>query len=268
MVCAARAEIHAHPTLRDFEDPYAEALLPPWYTVHDTQSGRRLFARGLRRLSRVAAHLIALRTVAIDDAIRSAPSFEQFVILGAGLDARAWRMPELEGKDIFEIDHPATQTYKRERAAAFGAARGRHRYVDVDFERQSLAQRLQESGHRADAPTMWVWEGVVMYLFPQAVEQTLSVVAERSAPQSRLAVTYLPPSVGRTLVGVATALFSERLRATYEPAELASLMSRVGLELVSDTDGADWHDRWALESAHVFPGGLGNVERLAVADRV
>lgn len=63
---------------------------------------------------RASAEVIVPRTVAIDEAVRArlAP---QLVIMGAGLDDRAWRMPELDGADVFEIDHPASQRDKRSR---------------------------------------------------------------------------------------------------------------------------------------------------------
>src|SRR5690606_12017813 len=104
-----------------FSDPTASAFL--------NDRGQRSLAKGLRRMatgkpsiplamSRAMANMMALRTAAIDDAVRAAVAsgVRQLVILGAGYDGRAWRMPELHGMHVFEVDHPATQRDKRERA--------------------------------------------------------------------------------------------------------------------------------------------------------
>ncbi|WP_431934332.1 class I SAM-dependent methyltransferase [Micromonospora sp. RP3T] len=93
---------------------------------------------------RACAELMAPRTVAVDDAVRERPG-PQVVILGAGLDGRAWRMPELAGAAVFEVDQPASQRDKRDRTGA-------------------LPDALAAAGHRADMPTTWVWQGVVPYL--------------------------------------------------------------------------------------------------------
>ncbi len=264
IVCAARAETARRPTIRGFEEPFAERLLPPGYAIHDGAGWQRRAARLVRRVLRGGVHVIGLRTVAIDDGIRTAPSLQQLVILGAGLDARAWRMPELAELPVFEVDHESTQRYKRERAAAF-ADLPYHHYVSVDFERDSLADRLHEAGHRADLPTVWVWEGVTMYLHPAAVEGTVSVLADRSAPQSRLLVTYLPSSVARTLIGVGTSIVGEGFRASYEPPEMAALLAKHGFEVVRDESAEQWHARWALDGVSLMRG-FGRTERLATAD--
>ena len=250
--------IAAHPTIRGFEEPFAERLLPRMY------SGS-LTARALRRVFRSGAHVIALRMMAIDEGIRAAPELGQFVVLGAGLDTRAWRLPELASVPVFEVDHPATQSYKRRRAASF-PERGELHYVSVDFEKESLDERLEASGHRTDVPTVWVWEGVTMYLHPAAVEATLAVVAKRSAPSSRLLVTYLPPSPFRTVVGIGTSLLSEGLRAAYEPSQLATLLAQHGFDVVRDESSTEWHTRWALDGARLLPA-FGRTERLTTADR-
>jgi O-methyltransferase involved in polyketide biosynthesis len=104
-----------------FADPTAMLLLRPdertavaW--VRDGVVPRQWRQRVDYETVRANAELIVPRTVAIDDAVRAHPS-PQLVILGAGLDGRAWRMPELAGVAVFEVDRPATQHDKRDRAA-------------------------------------------------------------------------------------------------------------------------------------------------------
>lgn len=87
------------------------------------------------------ADYIALRTAAIDAAVRDAftAGATLLVILGAGYDGRAWRMPELKGKRVFEIDHPATQGRKRAHLSELPAAVGDVSFVSIDFESESPA---------------------------------------------------------------------------------------------------------------------------------
>lgn len=132
IVAAARAMVDQSSMIEGFSDPYADRLLPRAYRRGTT-------ARWLARVLLPGAHLFALRTMAIDAGVRGAPALEQVVILGAGLDARVWRLTELADIPVFEVDHPSTQGYKRRRAADF-ESRPSHRYVAVDFERDSLDQ--------------------------------------------------------------------------------------------------------------------------------
>lgn len=128
--------------------------------------------------------------VAFIDAVLAEVAPRQVVILGAGLDTRAWRLPALRGVPVFEVDHPATQGYKRAHAGVLGAPLADLRYVAVDFTRDDLGRRLREAGHDGALPTLWIWEGVTMYLGDAALRSTLAVVRAGSAPGSRLLVHY------------------------------------------------------------------------------
>ncbi|HET6612806.1 MAG TPA: class I SAM-dependent methyltransferase, partial [Kofleriaceae bacterium] len=163
MVCMARALAHAEKLDPRFTDPAALALLG----APARARAERLLSRTMPRRPRAlleAVHLHSLsrgmvaRTVAIDDAIRGATS-TQLVILGAGLDGRAWRMPELAGAVVFEIDHPDTQREKQARAAELRRVASEVHFVPVDFERDDLAAALDKAGHDPSQPTTWVWEG-------------------------------------------------------------------------------------------------------------
>src|SRR5207245_167359 len=133
------------------------------------------------------AQMMAVRTVAIDEEVRAAAA-PQVVILGAGFDGRAWRMPELAGTVVFEVDHPDTQRDKVARAAALPRLAREIRFVPVDFTRESLEEKLAAAGHDPARPTTWLWEGVVMYLTRPEIQATLAVVARRSTPGSRLVI--------------------------------------------------------------------------------
>jgi methyltransferase (TIGR00027 family) len=106
----------------------------------------------------------------------------QYVILGAGLDTFAYRNPYPEGVlNVFEVDHPKTQAWKRARLEEIGITlRGDLTFAPVDFETQTLAERLQATGCDPGKCTFFSWLGVTEYLTTEAVMATLRFIA--SAP--------------------------------------------------------------------------------------
>jgi methyltransferase (TIGR00027 family) len=186
--------------------------------------------------------------VAIDEAIRAAAS-SQVVILGAGLDGRAWRMPELAGSTVFEVDHPDSQRVKRERAASLRQVAREVRFVPVDFARDRLEDALGSAGHDPARQTTWVWEGVVMYLERADIEATLRVVEARSAPGSRLVVVYQSPSIIRKVVGIVLGWLGEPFRSSFTADGMRTLLAGFGFTVVQDDDLASIATRLSAASA-------------------
>src|SRR5512146_1879492 len=166
LIALARALADRRHRARGFSDPFAERLLSP-------EMARALAFRSLPLLSPVRllgrfansslADMVAVRTMVIDEALRSSLA-PQLVLLGAGLDARAWRMDELASTVAFEVDHPAMQPHKQRKVEGLRPAAREVRFVPVDFESQSLGERLAAAGHDASVRTFWIWEGVIPYL--------------------------------------------------------------------------------------------------------
>jgi methyltransferase (TIGR00027 family) len=194
---------------------------------------------------------ITLRTTAIDRALAEAvhAGASQLVVLGAGLDARAFRTDVLGEVDVIEVDHPATQRHKSERIGGRSPRARSLTLVAVDFERDDLDTRLAEGGHDRDRPTVWIWEGVTPYLVPLATDATLQVIGARSARGSRAIVTYalraLPPFpvALRGLVRAGFSALGEPLRDLTSPEELAARLDRVGFSVIEDTDSTEWARR-------------------------
>src|SRR5438128_1791759 len=141
LVCAARAIAHEARLARGFSDPTALALLPEDVRAA-VEAHRDGSPKGLRERYRYdfiagRAPMMAVRTVIIDDVVRMGHS-PQVVILGAGLDGRAWRMPELKDTIVFEVDHPDTQREKRARTASLDRKARDVRFVPVDFTCDNL----------------------------------------------------------------------------------------------------------------------------------
>ncbi|MFT3697417.1 MAG: SAM-dependent methyltransferase [Kofleriaceae bacterium] len=170
MVCAyrARASAKAHPLFVD-----------PWAKLIAGDDGEAI-ARGLDQrwppmelwLTLRVAYLDRLVGLAVDEL-----SIRQIVILGAGYDTRAARLPRA-GVRFFEVDHPATQAAKK---AVVGKLPGypleAATYVACDFEREDPIERLVANGFLLTEPALIVWEGVVMYLTEEAIRATAKRLA-------------------------------------------------------------------------------------------
>ncbi|HYP98937.1 MAG TPA: class I SAM-dependent methyltransferase [Polyangiaceae bacterium] len=244
MVCMGRALADSDPTLPGFSDPTAFELLPE----EARRRVERVRAEGIpkRGLKKAIEHgfllrqskVMAARTLEIDAAVREAAS-PQVVILGAGLDGRAWRMPELCDVSVFEVDHPDSQREKRKRVASLAPVAKDVRFVPVDFAHDDLEQALASAGHDASRPTTWVWEGVVMYLTQRAIDATLAVIARRSAQGSRLIVVYHCPRLILRLLGPGLRWWGEPLRSAFRPEKMRDLLSGYGFHVERDRSAAE-----------------------------
>lgn len=251
LVCQGRAAAHGRIVPQRFADPTALTMLRAGERIPVEQVRTGTPPRGAaERLDfetvRASAEVVVPRTLAIDEALR-ARTAPQLVILGAGLDGRAWRLAELAGVDAYEVDHPASQRDKRERVGDRPPLARSLRYVPVDFARDRLGDALAAAGHQPSRPTTWLWEGVVPYLAKADVARTVAVIAERSAPGSGLVVNYQTPAVsallGRLLARAMSAAArrpspwrDEPRRSSWRPAALRDLLARHGLTVDSDED--------------------------------
>ncbi|MFG3619550.1 class I SAM-dependent methyltransferase [Nocardia sp. NPDC047654] len=137
----------------------------------------------------------AARARFAEDAVATAiaAGVRQVVILGAGLDTFAYRNPRRDVR-VFEVDHPATQAWKRERLTTAGIDRPETlTFVPVDFETQTLAEGLESTGFERTDPAAFVWLGVVFYLTPNAAHATLEYIAGQARPVE-VVFDYLQPA--------------------------------------------------------------------------
>ncbi|AOI61758.1 SAM-dependent methyltransferase [Burkholderia diffusa] len=166
---------------------------------------------------------------AVDRGIR------QYVILGAGLDTSAFRHPETPAR-IFEVDLPATQAWKQARLREAGiAVPPSLHFVPVDFESVGLAEGLARAGFDADAPAIFSWLGVTMYLDEAAVFETLRFIAG-CAKGSAVLLEYVTPlsslpPIMRIAMEQLTARFAERgepWKTFFEPAVITETLRALG----------------------------------------
>lgn len=243
---------------RVFEDPLAERFLG--------RDGRLMLALlgvpgGARAVMAVIdgvapgqyAYAVG-RTAYIDEVLTAALArgVPQVVILGAGYDARAFRIPGIERARVFEVDHPDTQAVKRDFLADLLAREPeRVTFAGVDFERQELGERLEVAGFSFEEVSFFIWEGVTQYLQAPAVDATLKTIA-RAAPGSELVFTYVDrglldgtksfPASGRVLR--ALRWVGEPARFGMVPEEIADFLRHRGLELLEDIGGDELTARY------------------------
>lgn len=177
----------------------------------------------------------------------------QYVILGAGLDSFAWRRPDLVGPlRLFEVDHPATQAWKRTRIADLNLpVHDEHIFAPIEFETETLHSGLHRAGLHWTQSTFFSWLGVTMYLTPKAIEATLSTVAA-CEPGSEIVFTYLPKDpfldeIGREIrdaFSMLAASAGEPFITEFSPAEAEALIERSGLEVAEHPTPDVLYDRY------------------------
>jgi methyltransferase (TIGR00027 family) len=193
------------------------------------------------------------RTRLIDDWVSAAvlDGARQIVVLGAGFDSRAWRLPALAKIPVFEVDHPATSQEKRRRLIAAGLDPGKIVQVAIDFDREALVGALSQNGFSPLIRTAVIWEGVTNYLTANAVDEVLSWVGSLDAG-STLAFTYIHSRVlidtkifeGAEHILAAVTNAGEAWTYGIDPAELSALLQSRGLSLTEDLGADEYRHRY------------------------
>jgi methyltransferase (TIGR00027 family) len=216
---------------------------------------------------------MSVRSRLTDDVVERAVAAgaRQYAILGAGLDSFAYRRPDLLARlRVFEVDHPASQAWKRQRLAELSVSLPANLvFTPVDFETQTLRDGLLAAGFDFAASAVFSWIGVTMYLTLGAIEATLETVAA-CPPDSQIVLTYNPPP--SALDDQALAMHSTMSRVVGEmgepwislftPTEAEALLHRCGFGEVEHFGPAETIRTY-------FPGRpdvrLGMPQRLLVA---
>jgi methyltransferase (TIGR00027 family) len=188
---------------------------------------------------------IAVRTRFAEDSLAASieRGVRQVVVLGAGLDTYAYRASLPGGVRVFEVDHPATQAWKRKRLAEVGISIPPHlTYAPVNFERESLADGLGHMGFDSAQQSFFTWLGVVPYLTPEAVFSTLGFIA-RLPGGAQVVFDYSNPShptddaeamAARQSLEARVASFGEPFRCFLETDELLAKLKDLGFSEIED----------------------------------
>jgi methyltransferase (TIGR00027 family) len=249
-------------TTRLFEDPLAPAFLG-W---------RFGWALHLSRLPVIGAALpwslidghwagsrgtVVVRTRYIDDVLGEAlrSGVEQVVILGAGFDSRAYRIPGIERTRVFEVDHPLTQARKRDvLARRLGGLPPHVTLVAIDLGKHSLDTVMPRAGYRREARTIFICEGVTHYLAADAVDAVFRYVTQSAAAGSRMVFTYIHRAIldgSNAFVGADETLSTVRRGGEpytfgFDPADLPRYLAARGFVLIEDVGASAYRERYLI----------------------
>jgi methyltransferase (TIGR00027 family) len=259
-------------------DPWAGRILPPGgrFPAALARFGpaRRAFVAVTERRIRGGWANFLSRKRYIDDQLVDAVAkgIDAVVILGAGYDTRAYRLPELAGIPVCEVDLPGN--ISRKSAAVrrcFGHVPPNVTLLSVDFETESLAERLRQAGFGPDKPTFYIWEGVTMYLTEPAVRRTMSDLAD-AAPRSRMVFTFIRKDFldGQEMYG-ALGIYKEVVQKRnlwhfgLHPKEVAGFLAEFGWREVEQLGPTEYAARY------LKPAGrddvVSEIERAVYAER-
>ncbi len=222
-----------------FPDPFACAILGLTPTEAAAQAANDDHGRRMRLF------VVARARFAEDSLARAVGrGVRQAVVLGAGLDTFALRNPHAGlGLRVFEVDHPDTQAWKRERLSAMRATLPETlAFAPVDFERDDLMEGLAAAGFDSAQPTFFVWLGVTPYLTREATFATLAAIA--SVPGGEVAFDYTEGREAHAGEGLAfherlaerVAALGEPIVGALNPRELSDKASMLGLTDQEDLD--------------------------------
>lgn len=241
---ARGAAIHraAHQTMERaaiFADPFACAILGLTPEQAAAEEGCDPHRRRMRLF-------IAARARFAEDSLAHAVArgVRQVVVLGAGLDTFALRNPYRDlGLRVFEVDHPSTQIWKRERLAAISPELPPLlTFAPVDFERESLADGLDRAGFDAARPAFFIWLGVTPYLTAEAIEATLACIARTAGSEAVFdyvgSVRGLSAERQQAHEAFASrvAALGEHVMNDLETGDLRAMLDRLGLTEQEDLD--------------------------------
>ena len=251
-------EARRSPVERIANDTLAVRFLPVGFRLLAGLARVPLVRRGIETLTDRrwpgprAGQLV--RTAFIDEAVQEAAgAVEQAVVLGAGLDTRAYRLRELAALRVFEVDHPSTQAIKRRIVARVARDRARHvAFVPVDFSRDDLKESLSRAGFASGGRTLVIWEGVTNYLTDASVDETFRSIACLVGTGSPVLFTYVDRAIldgSRNFEGAAESSravrkVGEPYTFGFEPEEVSSYLAARGFDLLSDSPVSELADRY------------------------
>ena len=262
-----RAQHHLHDEPKLLDDPYAHQLLTAAEMaafedrrVRDgLEAGlppgdpHAILARALRTVTPASSVLARARYTEDRLAMAVARGVSQYVLVGAGLDTFAFRRADVRDRlQVFELDHPRSQAFKRARLAAAGLTDPPNLHFGVvDFERESVADALARLPFRAEQPAVFAWLGVTMYLTRTAIEGTWRALRTVAARDSELVFDFIHPQAFSSSASEQGRRILERTRAIGEPiitgldpATLGAALSETGWTLIEQLDPAEIHRRY------------------------
>jgi methyltransferase (TIGR00027 family) len=247
------AEQYEPAQTRLFNDQVIEAIVPwPIKAAMRFSGVRNFFLRKTEQIAEGTYGALVCRVRYDDDLIAAAMSegIDQLVILGAGLDTRAYRLPRSDSMRIFEVDLPKEQNDKKAKLAKYlGGLPQNVTFVPIDFNTQTLESVFAGTSFDCSKRAVFIWEGGTQYITEDAVRRTLAFVG-KSAPGSTIAFTYVLKSIidGNSDVPGARRLMTEVAKQGapwifgLDPLSIGEFLTPFNLALKADVGSADYQE--------------------------
>jgi len=277
--CVARAFSSAEPDGHCRCDDQLACQLLPWFLrpMVKTSAARAIFKRmapdGLY-------HYVVARTKYIDDVCRRALAqrFSQILIFGAGFDTRALRFQQLsQDSRIFELDVPVTQNAKLAQYQKRNLVLPQNlTFIPIDFDRDSLSSKLTEAGFQKGQKSLFVLEGLLMYLQPESVDATFRTIQEYGAEGSWAVFDYVYASVLRgdnqhdpaARARRSVAFAGEKWHFGIERGKVGEFLSNYGMDLLDEKDAQALEETFFKDEEGRIIARVNGLHCLLTAERV
>lgn len=272
--CSAFETNHYYKT----NDYIAPLLLPsglkPFLYV---SLARRLFTK-VAAPRGIYEYVIA-RTKYIDAVFRQAlvENFDQILIFGAGFDTRALRFQDaMENARVFELDAPATQQAK------IGQYKKRHlaiplslKFIAIDFDKESLSMKLDEAGFCKQRRSLFILEGLLMYLQPKSVDEIFQVIRDYAGRGSWVVFDYIHASVlrkesinyGETEIVQTVSDAGEQWQFGIEKGQIEGFLAKYEMQLIDHKDARDLEQAYFSDSNGKIIGRVNGTHCLVTAEK-
>jgi methyltransferase (TIGR00027 family) len=238
---------------------------------------RRLFTK-LAAPKGIYEYVIA-RTKYIDAVFRQAlaEQFDQVLIFGAGFDTRAIRFQDAIGNTrVFELDVPVTQQAKiRQYQKQRLVVPPNLKFIAIDFDKDSLSTKLNEAGFYKQQRTLFMLEGLVMYLQPESVDATFQTIRDYAGKGSRVVFDYIYASVlrnegiyyGEKGIVQTVSGAGEQWHFGIEKGLIEQFLARYTLQLIDHKDAKDLEEAYFSDSNSKIIGRVNGTHCLVTAER-
>jgi len=260
------------------DDHIAPLLLPsglkPFLHI---SLARRLFTK-VAAPKGIYEYVIA-RTKYIDAVFKQAlaEQFDQVLIFGAGFDTRALRFQDAMGNTrVFELDVPVTQQAKiiqyQKRHLAVPPSLT---FIAVDFDKESLSMKLDEAGFCMHRQSLFILEGLVMYLQPESVEATFQTIRDYAGKGSWVVFDYIYASVlrkegiyyGETGIVQTVSGAGEQWHFGIEKGEIEQFLAKYAMQLIDHKDAKDLEQAYFSDSNGKIIGRVNGTHCLVTAEK-
>jgi methyltransferase (TIGR00027 family) len=222
---------------------------------------------------------VIARTKYIDAVFEQALSkrFDQILIFGAGFDTRAVRFQDALVKTrVFELDVPVTQKAK------IGQYQKRHiavppslKFIAIDFDEELLSKKLNESGFNRQQRSLFLLEGLLMYLQPESVDETFQTIQDYAGKGSWVVFDYIYASIlrnegiyyGETGIAQTVSDAGEQWQFGIEKGQVEQFLARYAMRLVDHKDSKDLEQAYFSDSNGKIIGRVNGTHCLVTAEK-